>query len=142
MTFELLNSRVLSKFPILLTTDLKLLAYCVTFMKRTKKKSRLFLKLHWNVSECSDPPVEACPFTRLACFPPGFSLLILYVSSQRAVSDTILNLAFSFICICACFHKLRGLLFIVKITMWNLHFDSLRFTHLCEYNFIFKLLSL
>lgn len=41
------------KFSMLLTTDLRLLSYFVTFMKRTKN-AKLF--------ESSDPPVTLCPF--------------------------------------------------------------------------------
>jgi len=70
------------KFPILLTTDLRLLTYFVIFMQKTIfLKLFFFRKLVWNVSESSDPSVKFCPFTLLANVPlQYFSLLISYVN--------------------------------------------------------------
>lgn len=79
--FQLLNMSF-RKFSILLTTDLRLLAYFVIFMQKTKFFLNLFFKkLIWNASESSDPSVKFCPFTLLANVPlQYFSLLISYVN--------------------------------------------------------------
>lgn len=82
----------LMKFPVLLTTDLRLLAYFVTFMKRTKN-AKLF-ESQVGVCECSDPPVALCPF--------GMSPRQCFAFTEGS-SDN----CFSPISPFACSHKLR-----------------------------------